>query len=113
MAKSLGELRHRVVIETLALTTDGQGGSSEAWTTFATVWANIETRSRAENLFADKLRPTGTQVITIRWLDGVTPTMRVKYVNDYGTRYFQIKGVSREDERRFYLLLDVEENVGS
>jgi hypothetical protein len=32
---------------------------------------------------------------------------------NFDSRYFQIKGIRRPDEKKFYLILDLEENQGT
>lgn len=106
---AIGTLRHRITIETVTLTPDGQGGSTAAWSTFATVWSRLEVLGATQRLFAGELQTQRTHKITLRYLLGVTTTMRVVYQG----RTFQIHGQRDLDERKFYMQLDVEENQGS
>ena len=45
-----GQLRHRVTIQQATETTDGFGGVTQAWATFATVWAAVEPLTGREYL---------------------------------------------------------------
>lgn len=111
---AIGTMNRRIVIEQLSTTADGQGGTSETWTTFATVWAKIEARSRFQRFFSDQIQPVGDHKITIRWLDGLNEKMRIREtISSYLVRLYQIQGIDWTDEKRFQLVLDAKENVGS
>jgi SPP1 family predicted phage head-tail adaptor len=105
----ISELRHRVVIESLAEVSDGYGGTAATWSTLATVWASVVPKESHERRFADQVQLQRTHVCWIRHRDDVTSTMRILF----DSRYFQIKGVRRPDEKKFYLLLDLAENQGT
>ncbi len=106
---TIGELRQRIVIQTLSTAPDDQGGSTETWTTFATVWAKIEPVSSRERYYSEQIQYQRSHKITMRYLAGVTNTMRISF----DSRTFQIKGTRRLDERRFWMAVDVEENQGT
>lgn len=108
---AVGELRHRVVIESAAESTDSQGGQTTSWSTFATVWAKLEPLSAGEIRFSDQIQYRRTHKCWMRYRSDVTvdTSMRVFF----NSRYFQIKGLRQPDERKFFLLLDLEENVGT
>lgn len=109
MAAAIGNLRHRITFQNLILAPDGQGGSSESWADFATVWAELTPVTSKERLYAQRIEAIGTHRIVIRYLDGISPTMRITFMG----RVFQIKGIDKVDERRFWMKLDVEENTGT
>lgn len=102
----ISELRHRITIQTLALTSDGQGGFTEAWTDVATVWAQVKPVNANERLFAQKLEPLVTHLITIRYRSDITSTMRVSF----DSRTFQIKAPYSPDERNAYLVFQAVED---
>lgn len=105
----VGTLRHRIIIQTLSQADDGQGGFTDTWATHATVWARIEPTAARERNFADQIQYQRSHKVTLRYLSTITNTMRISY----GGRIFQIKGVRALDERKYYMILDVEENQGS
>ncbi len=109
MGAKIAQLRHRITIQSLARTSDGQGGWTEVWTDFKTVWAQVLPKSASQRYFSQKIEQTTTHEITIRWMDGITQEMRI----DFEGRKFQIHGVRRENEERWFLILDAEEGVGS
>jgi len=103
------DLRHRISIEQLTRTADGQGGFTESWSQFASVWANIVPTSAAERFFAQRIESNVTHKIGIRYLSGVASEMRIIFE----TRIFQIHGVRKIDEEKWFMILDCVENVGS
>jgi len=105
----IGDLRHRITIESLTLAGDGQGGSSETWATFATVWASVEPVKGGERFFSEQIQYQRTHKIIIRHLTGINSTMRISFDG----RTFQIKAIRRADERKFFMLIDAEENQGT
>ena len=105
----IGDLRHRITLETLSRVSDGQGGFTETWSTLATVWAFIKPISSRERLFAESIGYQRSHEVIIRHRTDVTQEMRFTY----DSRVFQIKGVKRPDERKAYLILDAEENQGT
>lgn len=109
MATNIRELRHRILIEQLNLVGDGQGGHTSSWSSFATVWALVTPKNANELFATNQIRSIGTHVITIRWIDGLGPQHRIIFNN----RIFHIKGIRRDYEQRFFMFLDVEENVKS
>lgn len=75
----IGALKHRVVIQSLTETLDGQGNTVRAWTTFATVWASVEPLSAREFVASQSFQGNVDTRITIRYRAGVLPSMRVLY----------------------------------
>lgn len=109
MGVKIAELRHRIKFQSLSRVADGQGGWTESWVDFAEVWAKIRPKSAKERYFAQQIQPTVSHEIVIRWLDGLKTEMRVLFEG----RVFQIHGIRREDEERWFLYIDAEEGVGS
>ena len=91
-----GKLRRIVTIEQVALAQDGTGAPVETWSTFAAnVWADIEEATGREQIQAGQVNPVRPVTIRIRYLAGVTDTMRVIY----GTRTFQIETAVNVQEK--------------
>lgn len=71
----------RVVIESRSLTQDALGGPVESWSTFATVWGQV-VEMRGWEVSANRILQTAAvrqTLLRIRYLSGVTATMRVKF----------------------------------
>lgn len=88
---------------------DDQGGFTETWADAFTVWASVEPVSSRERLFSQQIQYQRSHKVIIRWRTGITQEMRFTF----DSRTFQIKGVRRFDERRFYMIIDAEENQGT
>ncbi len=102
-----GKLRHRVTVEQPTASSDGYGGSTVSWTTFATAWAAVEPLSGREYFQAQQAQAAVTHKVTMRYLSGVTPRMRVKH----GSRLLTIVSAIDTDERHRELVLMCEEAV--
>jgi len=112
MAKAsapIGELRHRIVLQTLSNATDAQGGAVTTWSDTVTIWGKVEPAKSYERFFANRLEYQRSHVCYIRHREDVTTSMRISF----DSRLFQIKGVRRPDERKFFLILDLEESQAS
>lgn len=85
----IGALRHSVDIDQLTSTLDAEGRTVEAWTPFATVWAEIVPLSAREFVASQSAQSQVVARITIRHLAGVKASMRVKH----GSAIYNIQGV--------------------
>lgn len=104
-------LKQRIVIETLTQTADGAGGFTSSWATFVTVWAEIlampNRTMSGESLQAMQLQDSSMIRITIRYVSGITTTMRIRN----GTRLFNIRRIINLNESNNFLELIAEEGV--
>jgi SPP1 family predicted phage head-tail adaptor len=74
-----GKLRHSVIIQTATLAKDSFAGSTETWSTFATVNASIEQIKGYDKAAIAATLPGADYTISIRYLTGVTANMRIKH----------------------------------
>lgn len=96
-----GNLVYRIVIEQATEARNAVGEVTLSWSTFATVWADVQALSgREAERYGQIVGFTGHKV-TIRQLPGVKVSMRVIYE---GTRTLEI-GAINEYERGWYLEL--------
>ena len=96
-----GNLADRIVIEQAAETRNSVGEVTLSWSTFATVWADVQALSgREAERYGQIVGFTGHKV-TIRTLPGVKVSMRIIYES---TRTLEI-GAINEYERGWYLEL--------
>jgi SPP1 family predicted phage head-tail adaptor len=103
-----GQLRQRIDIQTVALTADGAGGATEAWSNFVTgIYAHVEPLSGRELFQAQQVNDELTHKITARYYPGITSKMRVKY----GARTFLIESIVDAEERHRSLELMCKELV--
>lgn len=90
-----GRLRHFVLIQKPSTTVDGYGHRQDSWTTHASVWASIDPLGGRELQVGDRWDKELTHKITMRFVSGVTPEMRVYHDN----RIFNIESVFNRGER--------------
>ncbi len=116
MGVKISELRHRIKFQHLTRIPDGQGGWEEQWDDFIPpnqtapeVWAKITPISSRERMFSQQIQNTLTHRIVIRSFDGLTTEKRILFEG----RIFQIHGIARMDEERWFIVIDTEEGVAS
>lgn len=110
MAGKIGDMSHRIDIQSFSTATDGQGGVTTTWTTLKSMWADVEPIKGYERKFADRIEDVYTHKIIIRKTTGITTAMRVNFRG----RIFQIKAIELFDrERLFWMRLLTEEKVGT
>jgi SPP1 family predicted phage head-tail adaptor len=76
------QLKDRVAIQSVAQTTDGQGGFTEVWTTIANVWALIEPATGYEKMQAMQQSSPISHKVTIRYFPGLTTKHRLLFGSD-------------------------------
>jgi len=101
--------RHRIVIQSLSLTPNDTGGQVETWTTFTTVWASLTPKVVKEVNFAERIEPRVDHEIRMRYVAGITPTMRISF----DSRIFEIKSIIIPDEIKEFLMLVTTEDTGT
>lgn len=94
-----GLCRYQVTIEQMDGTQDAAGQESQNWTTFAIAWASIEGLAGSEKLIASQVYAASAQRIRFRYIDGVTPKMRIVYSD----RIFDIQDIADPDGLRRWL----------
>lgn len=102
-----GRLRFKVKIEKTTQTFGSPGVTTDVWSTFATVWADIQPATGKEFFSSAELQSEVTHQIRIRQLDGVTTKMRIVY----NSRIFKIESVLNRDERNKELVFMCTEDV--
>ena len=114
---AIGNLRHRVTIQSPSRSADGGGGSVVTWANVATVFASIEPTGGNERFFGDQNEGLVTPKRMMRFRRDVTHKNRISYARTVdGTTYtqiFNIKRVMNEGSRDFFLHLLVEEGVAT
>lgn len=90
----IGDLCHRIKLQTGTRTSDGAGGSTISWADTATVWASVEPVTGREPYAANQLQGQVSHKIQIRYRSGVTHGTRVLF----GTRVFDVQAVLNDKE---------------
>ena len=102
-----GKLRNKIIIESKVDTVNSVGDAIPAWSTFATVWAEIVTQSGREFQNAQQIHSTLNLMLKIRYIDGVLPQMRI----NNGGRYYNILSSVDPDGRRVMLTVMCDEQL--
>lgn len=108
---TLGDMRSRVTFQVASRASDSQGGFTETFADIATnptVWAYLTAVSSRERLFSEQMQYQRSHALVIRYRTDITTDMQVTY----DSRTFQIKGIRNPDERKWFLIIDLEENQG-
>jgi SPP1 family predicted phage head-tail adaptor len=79
MTLRAGDMWTRVTIEQASTTRNAVGEPTLAWTTFATVWASVDSLSARETERFAETVGFMTHRIKIRYLNGLTSAMRIQY----------------------------------
>lgn len=97
-----GQLKNRITIQQQIKTANAIDEDEISWTTFATVWADIQPDSGHQTYQAKQLNAEAQGRIKIRYRPNIDPTMRVLY----GSRIFQILSViqPQESKRELHLI---------
>ena len=104
---AIGDLRHRVTLQALALTGDGGGGFEESWSDLAEIWADVRPVAGTEIALGEQRQHRVTHDVTIRYRVGVQPSQRV--IHD--SRALYILGIVNPGERNAFLTLRCEERT--
>jgi SPP1 family predicted phage head-tail adaptor len=104
-----GELRHRIAIESFAVTKNAFGEDVRAYAVNVRAWAKIETLLGRELQIAQAIVQAVTHKITIRYQDGIDSTQRIRF----GQRYFGVGAAIDPDQRKVKLELYCTEESGS
>lgn len=75
----IGQMRNRIVLQTLGGSTDAGGGQSTSYSTATTVWAKVENLSGSEGVFGDQVRGTANYRFIIRYYSALTEAYRISY----------------------------------
>jgi SPP1 family predicted phage head-tail adaptor len=89
-----GRMRHKVSIERPTVTQDSTGSITNTWGEYASVWASVEPISGREYFSASQVQSNVSTRIRIRYLEGVTPKMRVLH----GSTYYDIEAVITDNK---------------
>lgn len=100
-----GQLRHRLTLQQPNPTLDSRHEPSDTWADVATVWADVRAPSGRELEIAKQLHGLITQVVTIRYRDGITADKRFRW----GARTLNIVAARDEDSRRRMLIIECTE----
>lgn len=98
---NIGKLRHRIILLRQVNEVNDYGASTQTWKRVATVWADVRPLSGREYFSAKQVQSEVTTQIWLRHIEGIKPTMKVKF----GKREFEILAVLNPQERGVSLQL--------
>lgn len=96
-----GELRHRIIFQKLNNSQNKYGEIFKIWEDVASVRAGIYPISGKEYFAAETVNSEITHKVKIRYIEGLTPDMRVKFNN----RIFSIQSIINFQEKNIELQL--------
>ena len=102
-----GRRNHKIVIEEKSVTPDAYGDPVETWTQFAEAWVENAPESGREFLAAKQERADLSRILTTRYIDGISPDMRVVD----GERVFDIISAFDPSGRRRELKIHCREQL--
>tara|TARA_Y100000004_G_scaffold54130_2_gene60291 strand:- start:6780 stop:7109 length:330 start_codon:yes stop_codon:yes gene_type:complete len=105
-----GQMRNRIVLQTLGGSTDAGGGQTTSYSTSSTVWAKVENLSGNESVFGGQVRDTANYRFTIRYLSSLTEKFRISY----NSKLFQITYIKDiEEGKKKYQEILAQEGVAT
>jgi SPP1 family predicted phage head-tail adaptor len=106
-----GKLRRKVDIEQPTFAQNGLGEQIASWSVFAAnVPAEVAPLNGRERILAQQVNSQLNTRVTLRYIIGIKTSMRIKYQDAGGTRYFQIESFINTDERNREMVVDCVES---
>lgn len=105
-----GRLDQRITFQERVLTSDGQGGSTEALANIATVptvWAQVVQAGGGERLYGGRTIAESQVMFIVRERDDINETHTIIWRSEP----YNIRQVSREGTRRMYMDIIAERGV--
>lgn len=97
----------RLAFQTVAQTTDAQGGYTEVWSTSTTLWGQLKPLKGYEKFQFSQNETQVTHEAIVRYTTGITTGMRFTF----DSRTFYIKEILNVDEAKVYLKILAMESV--
>jgi SPP1 family predicted phage head-tail adaptor len=104
---AIGDLRHRLTLETPSDQPDDYGGFRRSHKAAGAVWARIRSLDTRTQFAEQKHENIATHFVEMRWRSDITVGSRLLF----GNRIFLIRSVRDPDERRLLLACVCEEIV--
>lgn len=106
----LSGLDQRITFQRITETSDGIGGTIEAWASIATsptVWAKVTPRIGKEAMAEGRMNATAMATFTIRYREDITELDRIQWRGEA----WNIRRVMRKTQRELYIEIDAERGV--
>lgn len=108
-----GSLRTPLQLQKLTTTPDAGGGRNRSWQNVKIVRGRVRALNAEERMKAMQTESRSTHEITIRFRSDLVGAKTEEWRFVKGTRIFNIRGVTDEDERRWRMKIRVEEGVAT
>lgn len=102
-------MRHRVLLQSPATVSDGQGGVTTTWQNIATVWAEVKEKTASEYSQANKLTGSVVYEITVRHRADILTATRIVY----DSRNLNVTGVTDPTGVKRYLKINCKDGVAT
>ena len=93
-------MNERITIQSAGATQDANGEIVPGWTDVATVWAGVLDITGREYVAAGATQASAQTKITIRYMPGIVPAMRVVH----GTNIYNVESVLGQDRKQLVLM---------
>jgi SPP1 family predicted phage head-tail adaptor len=106
MSPNIGDMRHRVWLQSKSETRDAEGGVVSSWNSIANLWASINPMSGRELQIAQQMQSQSTIKIIIRWQSsfGFNDLTKMRFISDLG-QIFQIEQQLEENYLHHFITL--------
>jgi len=108
------DLNRRAVIEEPTNSDDGSGGVTQSWSEVATVWCKVRVRpeGNSKESFREHAEKSNVKIeMIMRYRSDLKYSYRVKIesISYTDTTYYNVININDIDDRRKFLLLELEE----
>ncbi len=103
----IGELNRRIEILKYFVVRDEYGGEDGQWLPVAKVWAKVEPVSGTEYFTAQQISAETVTRITVRYFPWIDVMNRIRY----GTKVYEIIGISDQDTAHRWTVINCKEMV--
>ena len=104
---AVGDFRHKVSLQRKDIVSDGVGGSTVAWTEYATPWTKITPKTGGEKVYLNRLNASGLSTVVMRYRSDISESDKLVYRGNE----FQIRSIINVEERDRYTELTIERGV--
>lgn len=104
-----GDLRHRITFQELTTNTNENGFEAETWEDFKTAWAAVSNLNGREYYQAAQVQAENTVKFTIRYLEGIDPSMRILFQG----KQYNITSIDNIKYQNRHIEIKAQEVVGS
>lgn len=107
MRVPIGKLDQRVALQRKTRTSDGSGGATVSWSTYATVWAHVRPMRGRERENAMREEAASDYIVVIRYRSGVVEGDRIEWRD----RHMNVRFVRNEGPRTS--MMEIESEMGA